>query len=169
MLSLDSTEWSELKHAYGFASDVPDLLRQLETLPSSKGNSEPWFSIWSALAHQGDVYPASFAAVPHVVSFLSKSPLKAEFSYFQFPALIEICRVKNSVPVPEELEEVYFSALSLLPELVAAASDRKWVDSFLACALLAIAASKGFVNIAEAVLEIDTEVADDFMEWFFNR
>ena len=169
MLSLDSAKWSELKHAYGSASDMPDLLRQLESLPSSEGDSEPWFSIWSALAHQGDVYPASFAAVPHVIYFLSKSPLKADFSYFQFPAWVEICRVKNSVPVPDELQEAYFSALSQLPGLVAAASDRKWDDSFLACALSAIAASKGFVNIAEAVLEIDAEVADDFMEWFFNR
>ena len=169
MLSLDSAKWSELKHAYGFASDMPDLLRQLESLPSSKGDSEPWFSIWSALAHQGDVYPASFAAVPHVINFLSKSPLEADFSYFQFPAWVEICRVKNSVPVPEELQEAYFSALSLLPGIVAAASDRQWDDSFLACALSAIAASKGFVNIAEAVLGIDAEVADDFMEWFFNR
>jgi len=41
MISLDSPEWANLKHAYGNASDMPALLRQLETLPSSEGNSEP--------------------------------------------------------------------------------------------------------------------------------
>jgi hypothetical protein len=32
MLSLDSAEWAGLKHAYGSAADIPDLLRQLEPL-----------------------------------------------------------------------------------------------------------------------------------------
>ena len=55
MLSLESPEWANLHHAYGPASDIPRLLRQLDTLPLASGNAEPWFSIWSALAHQGDV------------------------------------------------------------------------------------------------------------------
>lgn len=33
-------------------STCPAILRQLETRPSYDGNSVPWFSIWSALAHQ---------------------------------------------------------------------------------------------------------------------
>lgn len=67
MLNLDSPKWSELDHAYGKASDIPDLLRQLETIPNPDDNSEPWLSLWSSLAHQGDIYSASFAAVPHIV------------------------------------------------------------------------------------------------------
>ena len=169
MLSLDSPKWSELKHAYGTASDTPSLLRQLEGLPSSEGDKEPWFSLWSSLAHQGDVYSASFAAVPYVVHFLSKSPTKADFSYFQFPAWVEICRQKNSVPIPKELETAYFGALAQLPALVAATTDRKWDAGFLSCALSAIAAAKGFSSVAEAVLEINPDIAEEFMEWFFSR
>ena len=56
MLSLESAEWENLRHAYGPATDIPDLLQQLEAFPSDNGRSEPWSSIWSALAHQGDVY-----------------------------------------------------------------------------------------------------------------
>lgn len=62
MLSLDSPRWGELEHAYGSAVDVPALLGALRDFPKSEGQREPWFSIWSALAHQGDVYSASFAA-----------------------------------------------------------------------------------------------------------
>lgn len=169
MLSLDSPKWSELEHAYGKASDTPGLLRQLQSLPSSDGEKEPWFTLWSSLAHQGDVYSASFAAVPHVVHFLSQAPLKSGFSYFQFPAWVEVCRQKNSVTIPKELEADYFAALAKLPSLVAAAADRQWDSGFLCCALSAIAASKGFGSVAEAVLEMDPEVAEEFMEWFFNR
>jgi len=169
MLSLDSPKWSELRHAYGAASDIPELLRQLENLPPAEGRNEPWFSIWSALAHQGDVYSASFAAVPHVVRYLSLAPSKAHFTYFQFPAWVEICRQKRSVPIPEELRSAYFGALRRLPSLVAAAADRDWDANFLSCALAALAAAKGFGLVAEAVLEIDPQVAEDFMEWFSHR
>ena len=169
MLSLDSPHWSKLHHAYGPASNIPNLLRQLESLPSSKGDKEPWFSIWSSLAHQGDVYSASFAAVPHVIAYLASDPHKADFSFFQFPAWVEICRRKNGVPIPQDLAPAYFTALARLPSLVAAAAEREWDESLLCCALAAVAAAKGFGSVAEAVLEINSEVADDFLKWHLDR
>lgn len=169
MLSLDDPRWFELQHAYGEAGDIPALLKQLADIPSSENNNEPWFSIWSALAHQGDVYSASFAAVPHVIEALASAPMRADFTYFQFPAWVEICRVKKSVSVPEDIASAYFGSLSRLPALVAAASSRKWDEGFLCCALSAVAAAKGQPAVAEAVLELTPEVAGEFMEWFFER
>ena len=169
MLSLDSPEWSALSHAYGKASDIPSLLRQLETLPASANDSEPWFSLWSALAHQGDVYSASFAAVPHVVAYLGTAPTRADFSFFQFPAWVEICRVKHGIEVPSELAAAYRDAMEKLPQLVAAAAGRDWDENVLACALAAIAASKGNVVVAEAALELNTATAQEFLNWQFER
>jgi hypothetical protein len=70
MLDLHSARWHDLEHAYGSAGDIPDLLRQLPTaaVRSPDGEREPWFTLWSALCHQGDVYPASFAAFPHIIA-----------------------------------------------------------------------------------------------------
>jgi hypothetical protein len=169
MLSLDNPRWTELKHAYGAASDIPALLQQLEGLPESVGDSEPWFSLWSALAHQGDVYPASFAAVPHVIAALAKAPTRASSVYFQFPAWVEICRRRNNVAVPSDIEAAYAEALSQLPVLVAASSSHEWDEDFLACALSAIAAAKGYASVAEATLELTPDVAAEFMEWFSER
>jgi hypothetical protein len=169
MLSLDSPKWSELVHAYGAATNIPDLLRQLERVPPYDGETEPWFSIWSALAHQGDVYSASFAAVPHVVRILAQAPDKADFSYFQFPAWVEICRQKKSVAIPEELATDYFAALRQLPDLVAQAADREWDEALLICALSAIAAAKGYVKVAEALQELSSSVAEEFLEWVFSK
>jgi hypothetical protein len=143
-------------------------LRQLVALPASSGRDEPWFSLWSALAHQGDVYSASFAAVPHVVRALSIAPTKADSSFFHFPAWVETCRQKTATPVPEDLRQAYFAALARLPSLVAAAADREWDGSFLACILSAIAAAKGYGTVAEAAQELTPDVAVDFMEWFFK-
>lgn len=168
-LALDSPRWDELEHAYGRASDIPALLRQLPTLPPSTDDQEPWFSLWSALAHQNDVYSASFAAVPHVVRALTTSPSTADFTYFQFPAVVEAWRQQKGVAIPDDLRADYFAALAALPSLVAQVAEREWDGGFLACALAAMAAAKGFGNVAEAVLEMTPEVADEFMEWFFSR
>jgi hypothetical protein len=168
-LPLDSPRWRELEDAYGKACDIPDLLRMLETVPSSDDDAEPWFSLWSALAHQGDVYSASFAAVPHVVRALATAPLAADCTYFQFPAVVEAWRQQKHVLIPEDLQGAYSAALTALPGLVAQASAREWDSNFLACALSALAAAKGFGNVAGAVLEITPDVADEFMEWFYSR
>lgn len=169
MLALDDPRWSELQHAYGAAADIPGLLKQLTDLPSSEDDKEPWFSIWSALAHQGDVYSASFAAVPHVIEALASAPLTADFSYFQFPAWVEVCRTKNGVSVPEDIASAYFESLSRLPALVAAAAARQWDEGFLRCALSAVAAAKGQPAVAEAILELSPEVAGEFMAWIYER
>lgn len=49
LLSLDSPEWRALTHAYGAASDIPKLLRVLETQtgPGAGGESRPWIGPWA--------------------------------------------------------------------------------------------------------------------------
>ncbi|MER5355611.1 hypothetical protein ABT093_35460 [Kitasatospora sp. NPDC002551] len=54
------TDWSRLSHAYGPADDIPDLLDRIASAPTD----ELWNDLWSALCHQGSVYPASLAALP---------------------------------------------------------------------------------------------------------
>ncbi|MDR3157537.1 MAG: hypothetical protein LBU11_00690 [Zoogloeaceae bacterium] len=168
-LSLDAPRWSELTHAYGSAKDIPPLLAQLKSIPECKGDEEPWFSLWSALAHQGDVYTASFAVVPFVIEVLASNPAQASYVYFDFPAWVEICRQKNSTEIPEDLADAYFSSLARLPHLVSEASNRPWDHVFLRCALSAIAVAKGHPAIAEAITELSTEVAADFVQWFHER
>lgn len=169
MLSLDSPHWEELQHAYGSASDTPSLLRQLQSLPEAAGESEPWFTLWSSLAHQGDVYPATFAAVPHVVSAIASQPGKASSTYFQFPAWVEICRQHQGMSVPADLEPAYFAALSQLPALAAAAASRPWDGDMVACVLAAIAVVKGNATVAEAALELSPDGAASYLQWLADR
>ena len=165
MLSLESSLWSQLRHAYGSAGDIPALLRALQPQSSSAGESEPWFSIWSALAHQGDVFPSSYAAVPHIVEILATAPEGADSSFFHFPAWVEICRNKSGVQVPEDLKVPYFEALARFPTLVAAAASSNWAPEYLSCCMAALAVAKGQPAMAEAALELTPEVAASFMAW----
>lgn len=170
MLELSSPRWGELSDAYGSAARIPELLRQLSALPSDDGSSEPWFSLWGALAHQGDVYSASFAAVPHVIAAIASSPERVTDVYFHFPAWIEICRHKNGVDVPDELLADYFDSLSRIPALAASAAEKQWSAAFTACALSAIAAAKGQHGLAEALLELtSSDSVDQFLKWSYDR
>lgn len=62
MLDLDSPRWATLHHAYGFAGDVPAMLRKLSVHPDGA-----WDEIFGSVCHQGDVHSAAYAVVPHVV------------------------------------------------------------------------------------------------------
>jgi hypothetical protein len=169
MLRLDSSRWSELTHAYGSAGDIPALLHQLKASPATSVDAEPWDSLWSALAHQGEVYSASFAAVPHVIEILSIAPKQAGASFFQFPAWVEICRHRSGIAVPQDLRDDYIASLQRLPQLVGAVADRVWDDNFLVSVLAAVAAAKSAPDVASTVLELTTDVVADFDYWLHSR
>jgi hypothetical protein len=63
---LDSINWGQLRHAYGEASDVPDLLRAL-----ADGDEEAWSDLYANLWHQGTVYQATAYAVPFLREILT--------------------------------------------------------------------------------------------------
>lgn len=54
------TDWSKLRHAYGTAGDIPDLLDQVR--PDRL--TQAWDDLWSRLYHEGAAYSASYAALP---------------------------------------------------------------------------------------------------------
>jgi len=97
-----------------------------------------------------------------VVRALSRSPLTADSTYFQFSAVVEAWRQQKDVEIPEDLQADLLRSIS-------GAADREWDGGFLACALSAVAAAKDFGNVAQTVLELTPEVADEFMEWFYSR
>lgn len=160
MLSLDDPRWSELRHAYGDAADVPQLLRTLasSTGPKAGYQDEPWFSLWSSLCHQGDVYTASYAAVPHLVQIASEVKEPIDFSFFQLPTAIEVARRTGHGPdIPEALADDYHRAIGQLIENVSLHRNEAWDQSMLLSASAAQAVAKGHVDVAEALLNLDAD------------
>ncbi len=62
---LDAIDWTSLEHAYGDASDVPDLLRDL-----GEGRESAFDSLWGNAFHQGTRYSVSPVIVPFLVEIL---------------------------------------------------------------------------------------------------
>ena len=170
VISLDSPRWKELRHAYGAATDVPALLRGIAASPERSSPSEgPWYGLWSALCHQGDVYPASFAAVPHVISILAEHRDRACFDFFLLPASIEVARNRHGVSMPADLEASYHESLQRLPALATAISLRPWDPTLGWSVLAAVAAAKSQHGAAELLLEIDHADTAEVLRWYRVR
>jgi hypothetical protein len=160
MLSLDDPRWIELRHAYGNAADVPDLIRALalSTAPKEGYRDEPWFSLWSSLCHQGDVYTASYAATPHIVQIASEAKEPIDFSFFQLPAAVEVARRTGRGPdIPETLANDYHLAIARLTENVSLHRKEAWDQSMLLSAAAAQAVAKGHFSVAQALLNLDAD------------
>lgn len=160
MLSLDDPCWSDREHAYGSAVDVPELLRALasSTDPKTSYQDEPWFSLWSSLCHQGDVYTASYVAVPHIVEIASQVREPVDFAFFQLPTAIEVARQTGRGPdIPEAYADDYHRAIKQLVENVSLHRNEAWDQSMLLSAAAAQAVAKGHVDVAEALLNLDTD------------
>ncbi|MGW9032770.1 hypothetical protein ACWGQ5_54400 [Streptomyces sp. NPDC055722] len=60
-MTYHAVDWSQLRHAYGPADDIPGFFARLA---GGQEDEEVWHDLWSALCHQGTVYEASYAALP---------------------------------------------------------------------------------------------------------
>lgn len=161
MLALDSPDWAGLEHAYGSAADIPDLLRQLEASPQLSGASEdePWYSLWSSLCHQGDVYSVSYAAVPHIVRIAVGNREPIAFDFFSLPACVEIARATGRGPeIPPALERAYREALSDLHRAAMVHASDPWDEAMAQSVASALAAAKGQHTLAEAISNLDEDI-----------
>jgi hypothetical protein len=160
MLPLDDPSWSNMEHAYGAASDIPGLLSQLAASPEPQQNAdaEPWFTLWSSLCHQGDVYTASYAALPHIVRIGLDAAGEIDFSFMLLPTSIEVARATGRGPdVPPELAEAYAAGLALLMDCVSAHRNDPWDKSMALSAAAAQAAAKGHIQLAGALMNLDDD------------
>lgn len=167
MLNLDDDRWSQLTHAYGKAHDIPELLIRLKSLPKHLDwKSEPYFSLWNSLCHQGDTYTASYAAVPHIYSICEKDMGLAHWSMPQLMVCIEISRLQERGPIiPDHISELYFEAIKKLPSLIVNMQTVSQADELVSVGAASLAVITGAASLAEAYLEMTTEMAPRFLEW----
>ena len=77
---LDEIDWYSLGHAYGDASDVPDMIRGLASKDDAE-REQAWNELIGSVRHQGDVYDTTPVVVPFLIEILSDPSLpdKANF------------------------------------------------------------------------------------------
>lgn len=68
---LDNFDWSKINHAYGPATDVPGLIRDLASNDAEKRERALW-ELHGNIWHQGTVYEATAYAVPFLLELVRK-------------------------------------------------------------------------------------------------
>ncbi|WP_267244867.1 PBS lyase [Streptomyces sp. PR69] len=63
---IDEVDWASLKHAYGPADDVPELLRGLASADPAE-REKALDGMYGAVHHQGDVYDSTLACIPFLL------------------------------------------------------------------------------------------------------
>jgi hypothetical protein len=160
MLDLQSSRWAELCHAYGGAADIPALLHQLQTAPPQDSyKAEPWYSICSALCHQGDVYTATNAAMPHIVEIARKMDERGRFDCMNFVCHAEACRHrKGAPPIPSDLNGDYLAAIDSARELFLACLRMNWNEEETKVLLGGLAVTKGYAKLGKVIIELDSSM-----------
>ncbi len=166
MLPLDDPHWCELSDAYGPSSGIPKLLADAEALAEETDhNTEPYFSLWSALCHQGDVYSASYAALPHLVRIIEENLGNFRPTLLLLVHAIEVARSGGRGPqIPRDLSGPYQEALARIPAFTSALLARALKEEELRVILAACASAKGFPSIGEAITELTPEITARFLE-----
>ena len=159
MLDLNSPHWKNLTHAYGSAADIPALLEQLKTAPPQQdGTVEPWYSLWSALCHQYDVYTASYAALPHIVAIASSRPVRERLDHLLLASSIEAFRhFDDAPPMPGDLQEAYQQGLKQAADLVLECLGLDWQEAETRHLLGALAVLRHQPRLGLAIMELDCE------------
>lgn len=170
MISLRDAVWAELTHAYGPASDIPDLISKISSHPKGKNFvGDPYCDLWSALCHQGNVYSASYAALPHLVELCRNNPHETNFSVAQLAVSIEMQRLQGRGPkVVQFLQSDYLNAVKILPEVVTQMHVAQPSEDLVRIGAASFALQVGNGVWAAALMEMSSAVAPKFLDKFFD-
>lgn len=71
--NVDTVHWNELRHAFGDATDVPDMLRAINSATDTQNFLEQYSNLMASINHQGDIYDSTGYVVPFIIQMLKQS------------------------------------------------------------------------------------------------
>ena len=159
MLALNDPRWATLTHAYGRSADIPALLSKArEDARPGHQSGTTWFSLWSALCHQGDAYTASYAAVPHLVRMASACLQRQQYDPLFLTACIELARLEDRGPaLPTELVSSYRESIEEARSIAEAHVGSAWDPDSEAALRASAAALAGNALAARAMLDAEDD------------
>ncbi|WP_344530426.1 HEAT repeat domain-containing protein [Streptomyces albiaxialis] len=95
---IEDVDWASMEHAYGDASDVPELLRGLAS-DDPEERETALDGMYGAVHHQGDVYDCTVASLPFLFALLLEPAVRDRGT-----VLALMCSIAgDTVPDPEEI------------------------------------------------------------------
>jgi len=141
---LDNINWDELEHAYGVATDIPDLIRDL-TSNDPKVREQALYNLNGNILHQGTRYEASAYAVPFIFEILEEPGVGDKVKIIEFLVNLALGYPDSFLPNGPNVEQWvkeynYWVDRSKKEKL--SFDDRTWMINL-----------KDFINVYKAVLK----------------
>jgi hypothetical protein len=158
-------EWGKYSDAYGPATILGAILTdEIDTILS---NDDP-HDLWGRLCHQGQIYDASYVAVPFLLRIQLMST-KPSWNVIALIAAIHIAHVDGCKPfVPSPVLDEYLQAVESLPRTLARFLIIGIDELSCRAALAACAAASENTLLAKVLLDLTPELARKFeREWRF--
>jgi hypothetical protein len=150
-MDFSDRRWIGLLGGYRVPYDPRDALRRLE---EGKDIEDTWRELWNELYHQGDVGPASYAAVPHLVRIHAMRQA-VDWNTYALVATIEEARRDGRNPeIPFDMREAYESAWHDLVNIgLRELQDAE--ESTLVCSIIGvIAVGKGQFTLGQLAVSL---------------
>lgn len=105
------------------------------------------------VVHQGNVYHASYATLPHLVAIAAKQPPPSRIICLNLVGCIAMGQQEGDTPeIPVQLHGPYASALSKAAEIILECLYIDWPDDDYRVLLSALVAVRGHGSLAKAIL-----------------
>ncbi len=147
MLDLNSDRWIQLQSASGHSRVVPDLIQSL----SKRYNQNDWDEVWQQISHQQTLYPAAYAAFPHLLRLGRTHGIQSSADFLYSCGYIA-APFECVEPTPDDLAAEFNEALRVAGEIaLAAARQTTYSTEDYPCVLFAAGALNGHTAHASKI------------------
>ena len=162
-MTLEDKLWKNLQGGYGTNYDASIPLKQLEGATDKAKIGKILEELWDELHHQGDVGLASYLAVPQLVR-IGRDKGLFDWNLLGLCSVIEQQRhLGNNPPLPTEFKNYYENGLARLKQFIISNITRELDKETLRTALSALATCTGQIKLGKAILELDDDVLEEFL------
>ena len=112
---LDKVDWTKLTHAYGEASDVPELIRSLASNDEDERKSALW-ELYGNIFHQGTRYEATPHAIPFIFELIRDPQVLDKANLIKFTVDLALGYPEAFLPKGPNVEDWAIDAEQLKEE-----------------------------------------------------
>jgi hypothetical protein len=161
MIPLDHEIWPSLMGGYRIPYDASVALRELERTDHPEA---VWEELWNELHHQGDVGPASYAALPHIVR-IARSRSFTDWNAYAIASVIEASRQSGHNPaIPDWLQDSYKAAWQELLEMGLEQLKVETDETTTRAMLGAVALARGLSRLGRLLSDLDASEIDELYD-----
>ena len=112
---LNKIDWTNLEHAYGEASDVPELIRSLASKDEEERKNALW-ELYGNIFHQGTRYEATPYAIPFIFELIRDPQVLDKASLIKFTVDLALGYPEAFLPKGPNVEDWMIDAEQLKEE-----------------------------------------------------